>query len=140
MVLGLPKDSDEEVVKVCRADLQKITKYLIRQTHTESNQIESETWINMQKLSFCEFLYDVGMFADDKPLLELDDQDKERAKDRYLKAISAGIQGRAAVILKRNVKDLFVNGYNKKIMKLHKANHDIQICIDQYSVAQYICG
>ena len=25
-------------------------------------------------------------------------------------------------------------------MKLHKANHDIQICIDQYSVAQYICG
>ena len=25
-------------------------------------------------------------------------------------------------------------------MRLHKANHDLQICIDQYSVAQYICG
>ena len=25
-------------------------------------------------------------------------------------------------------------------MKLHKANHDLQICIDQYSCAQYICG
>ena len=61
-------------------------------------------------------------------------------KSRYLNAISAGIQGRAAVILKRDVKDLFVNGYNDKIMKLHKANHDLQICIDQYSVAQYICG
>ena len=65
---------------------------------------------------------------------------QEIAKTRYLDAISAGIHGKAAVILKREVKDMFVNGYNKQIMKLHKANHDIQICIDQYSVAQYICG
>ena len=25
-------------------------------------------------------------------------------------------------------------------MKLQKSNHDIQICIDQFSCAQYICG
>ena len=25
-------------------------------------------------------------------------------------------------------------------MRLHKANHDLQICIDHYSCAQYICG
>ena len=30
--------------------------------------------------------------------------------------------------------------YNASIMRLHKANHDLQICIDQYSCAQYICG
>ena len=44
------------------------------------------------------------------------------------------------VVLKREVKDIFINGFNKKIMRLFKANHDLQICIDQYSVAQYICG
>ena len=80
------------------------------------------------------------MFTTDKSLKDCTNQEKENAKSRYLNAISAGIQGRAAVILKRDVKDLFVNGYNTKIMKLHKANHDLQICIDQYSVAQYICG
>ena len=72
--------------------------------------------------------------------MQQSDQDKDKAKIRYLNAISSGIQGSAAVIMKREVKDIFVNGYNKQIMRLHKANHDLQICIDQYSVAQYICG
>ena len=40
----------------------------------------------------------------------------------------------------RKVKDIFTNGYNKKVMKLHQANHDIQINIDQYACAQYVCG
>ena len=44
------------------------------------------------------------------------------------------------VFMKRKVRDLFINGYNKKIMRIFKANHDLQICIDQYSCAQYICG
>ena len=44
------------------------------------------------------------------------------------------------IVLKREVKDIFINGYNSKIMRIFKANHDLQICIDQYSVAQYICG
>ena len=25
-------------------------------------------------------------------------------------------------------------------MRLFKSNHDLQICIDQYACAQYICG
>ena len=44
------------------------------------------------------------------------------------------------VFMKRKVRDIFINGYNKKIMRMFKANHDLQICIDQYSCAQYICG
>ena len=80
------------------------------------------------------------MFPVGKALAEFSDQERECARVRYMSAISAGVQGRAAVTLKRETKDLFLNGYNKKIMKLHKANHDIQICIDHYSVAQYICG
>ena len=80
------------------------------------------------------------MFDASKRFEEMTDQDKENAKLRYLNAISASVQGNAAVIMKREAKDVFVNGYNKQIMMLHKANHDLQICIDQYSVAQYICG
>ena len=140
VVLGLSKDTDEDIIKTCRADLSKITKYLVRQTHRENNRVESESWEKLKQLSFWEFLYEVGMFATDKLLKDCTNQEKENAKSRYLNAISASIQGRAAVILKRDVKDLFVNGYNTKIMKLHKANHDLQICIDQYSIAQYICG
>ena len=94
----------------------------------------------MKCFDFWEFLYESGMFIDDRPLSEFTDQEKKNARTRYLNAISVGIQGRASVILKRKVKDLFVNGFNRAIMKLHKANHDLQICIDQYSVAQYICG
>ena len=33
-----------------------------------------------------------------------------------------------------------MNGFNLTIMRLHKANHDMQICIDQFACAQYICG
>ena len=65
---------------------------------------------------------------------------RKLAKERYLNALSASIQGTASVFLKRKVKDIFVNAYNKKIMAIFQANHDLQICIDQYSCAQYICG
>ena len=136
VVQGLPKDTSEDIVKTCKADLQKIVKYLVRQTYTESNQNESECWERLKSFGFWEFLYDVGMFPVGKTLAECNDQDRCSAKVRYLNAISAGVQGRAAVILKRETKDLFLNGYNKNIMKLHKTNHDIQICIDHYSVAQ----
>ena len=55
-------------------------------------------------------------------------------------AISASVQGTAIVVLRRDVKDIFVNAFNASIMRLHKANHDLQICIDHYACAQYICG
>lgn len=91
-------------------------------------------------MNFWEFLYEVGMFKENKSLAMFTGQEKENAKLRYMNAISAGIQGSASVILKREVNDIFVNGFNRQIMKLHQANHDLQICIDQYSVGQYICG
>ena len=78
------------------------------------------------------------MFEGNKMLNEYTDENKKVAKERYLDAISASIQGNAAVVLKREVKDIFLNGYNKTLMKIHRANHDLQICIDQYSCAQYI--
>ena len=80
------------------------------------------------------------MFFDQKQIHEYTDEEKQTAKQQYLNAISSSVQGTAIMIMKRKVKDIFLNGYNKQIMRVHKANHDLQICIDQYSCAQYICG
>ena len=98
VVLGLTKDMDEDMIKKCKADLAKITKYLIRQTHRESDQVESESWKKLKQLNFWEFLYEVGMFTTDKLLKDYTNEEKENARSRYLNAIAAGIQGRAAVI------------------------------------------
>ena len=57
------------------------------------------------KLNFWEFLLAVGMFKENKDLHEYSEDEKIEAKSRYLEAISSSIQGSAAVILKRKVKD-----------------------------------
>ena len=44
------------------------------------------------------------------------------------------------MFLRRQVNDIFVNGYSKVIMNLHNANHDVQIVVDPYTVGQYILG
>ena len=44
--------------------------------------------------------------------------EQQEAKLRYLDAISVSVQGTAIVVLKRKVKDIFVNGYNASIMRL----------------------
>ena len=80
------------------------------------------------------------MFNGNKALKDYSDVEREESKSKYLDAISTSVQGTGVMILERKVRDIFVNGYNANIMRLHKANHDLQICIDQYSCAQYICG
>ena len=127
LIAGMSKETDDDLMKKYKADLDKITKFLIRQTTTEHIHDESETFQKLKKLNFWEFLFEVGMFASDMKLEQCTDLDKQNAKIRYMNAISAGIQGSAAVILKRDVKDIFVNGFNRQIMKLHQANHDLQI-------------
>ena len=73
------------------------------------------------------------MFIENKRFDKYTEEERIAAKTRYLNAISASVRGSAVVIIKRKVRDIFVNGYNKNIMRLHKANHDVQICIDHYS-------
>ena len=62
------------------------------------------------------------MFKGNKALEEYDEVEKNEAKSRYLDAISASVRGTGIVVLKRKVTDIFVNGYNTNIMRLHKAN------------------
>ena len=44
------------------------------------------------------------------------------------------------MFLKRNPKDVFTNNFNPNLMLIHGANHDVQMVVDQYACAQYICG
>ena len=140
LIKGIPKDMDEKIIKARKDDLNKIIKFLIRQTYTEQKLEDQESWKRLKCLNFWEFLFEAGMFVGSKSLEDYDELEKRNAKTRYLDAISASVQGTGTVVLKRKVKDIFVNGYNSSIMRLHKANHDLQICIDHYACAQYICG
>ena len=139
-ILGITKDITEEEVKKRRQDLLKIRKYLIRQTYSEGKRNDNERWKKLERLNFLEFLRDVGMFVTDKDISMYDDSEIENAKKRYVSALSASVRGTGSVFLKRNPKDIFTNNFNPNLMLIHGANHDIQMVVDQYACAQYICG
>ena len=54
--------------------------------------------------------------------------DKGRVKKN---ALSVSVCGTGAIFLKKNPKDVLTNNFNRQLMRVHKANHDIQIVIDQ---------
>ena len=101
LVTGIARETSEDDVKKYKADLSKIIKYLIRNTYTENKHERNIGWQKLQGLNFWEFLYEVGMFSEDKLFEQLSNVDKTKAKERYLNAISASIRGSAAVIHKR---------------------------------------
>ena len=131
-------DAEEEEVKKRRLDLRKIRKFLLRQSYGHLE--DSDSWRKLKSLDFWSFLYEVGMFLDDKKFEEYIEAERKEAKTRYFSAISVGIRGTGAVFLRRGTKDIFLNNFNPNLMLLHAANHDLQVVVDQYAVAQYIVG
>ena len=69
-------------------------------------------------MDFWTFLYEAGMFRDNKQLNQYTKDEKELAKTRYLNAISASVKGTAMLLLKRKVKDIFVNAYNLSLIHI----------------------
>ena len=132
LVLQASQELSEEEINQRKLDLKKIKKFLIRQTHNENLDADPEKMNKLKTLSFWDFLYEVGMFSKDKPICGFSTTEKEDAKRKYLNALSVSVSGKACVILKRKVEDIFVNGYSKVIMNLHNANHDVQIVVDPY--------
>ena len=57
--------------------------------------------------------------------------EKEAALSRYKNALSASVRGTGKVFQKRSTADMFTNNYNRRLLAVHKANHDLQIVIDQ---------
>ena len=63
-------------------------KYLVRHTIDEK-------WENLKDMKFDEFLFEVGMFESSVKYDIIRDEDRKKAKLRYIRAISSGIQGSA---------------------------------------------
>ena len=78
-----------------------------------------------------EFLFNVGMFKEEKSIGQYSKSEKEHAYQRYLNALSVSVRGTGAIFLKRNPKDVLTNNFNRQLMRVHKANNDIQVVIDQ---------
>ena len=136
---GVSRDANEEdEVKKRRQDLRKIRKFLLRQSY--GHEENSDSWSKLKSLDFWKFLYEVGMFEDGKEFVQYTDAERQEARRRYLNAISVGIRGTGAVFLRRGTKDIFLNNFNPNLMLLHAANHDLQVVVDQFAVAQYIVG
>ena len=69
------------------------------------------------------------MFKENKTKIEdYSTKEKALALDRYL---DASVRGSGHIFLKRSTCDIFVNNFNRRILQIHKANHDIQIVVDQ---------
>ena len=126
LIMGFSKDlsSDEKAQR--KSDLKKIKKYLIRQSYDQ----ESEAYSNFKKLTFLEFLHNAGMF-EEKSSNYYTDAEKVNAYERYINALSASVKGTGQIFLERSTEDLFTNNFNLQLLKLHQANIDIQIVIDQ---------
>jgi hypothetical protein len=125
---------DEKSKLTRRNDLKKIKKFLIRQSFSEtSKHEETEEFQKLKSLSFLEFLFEVGMFVKEKKLEGYSEHEKMNAYNRYLDALSASVKGTGSVFLKRETKDLFTNNFNRRLLGIHKANHDIQMVVDQVS-------
>ena len=61
LIIGVSKDMDEEIIKKRKEDLNKIVKFLIRQTCDDKGNYGVES-SNLKNLNFFEFLYKAGMF------------------------------------------------------------------------------
>jgi hypothetical protein len=58
--------------------------------------------------------------------------------ERYILAIRSCIQSNNKVYLKRTPRDVFMNGYSEKILRLHRANMGVQFVIDAYACCGYV--
>ena len=134
-VRGFPEDTNEDEIKQAKKDYKKIRKYLLRLTHAEDFK-ESDRWKSFIKLTFNEFLYEIGMVKDGKDANDM--EALKEAKTRYINALRCEVKSSGMVILKRRPADILTNNFHKKLIKLHQANMDIQFITDEYAVAEYI--
>ena len=88
----------------------KIRKYLLRFSH-EMSDMDPAKVEKFNRLTFYEFLYEVGMFEDGQ-----DPSNKvfqQIAKERYLTALRCEIKSSGFLLIKRTTKDIFTNNFNK---------------------------
>ena len=134
---AFPSDIDEDQLKEAKKDYRKIKMYLLRLTDGDVFK-ETEEWKKFIRLSFNEFLYELGFLKEKE---DMKNQKKcKDARKRYLTALRCDVKSTGMVLLKRNTSDIFTNSYNKYLLKLFQSNMDIQFICDEYAVCEYICN
>ena len=109
-LLAFPEDVDENKLKEAKKDYQRVRKYLLRITHGD-NFKQSDEWKYFQQLTFNQFLFQVGMFKDEK---STNDENRiKEARSRYLKAIRCEVKSSGMLLLKRNTTDILTNNFNQ---------------------------
>ena len=83
-ILAFPKDTHAKVLKKAKDDYQQIRKYLQRLTHSE-DYINTIRYKEFEKMSFFDYLFEVGMFEEDTS--KDDPEAQQKARDRYLSAL-----------------------------------------------------
>ena len=58
--------------------------------------------------------------------------------DDYEKSLKISSRGNT-IILKRKIKERMVNNYNGKMLKVWRANIDVQVCLDNFAIVTYVC-
>ena len=105
-----PADYPKELLKKAKDDYMKIRKYLLRFSH-EMSDMDPAKVEKFNRLTFYEFLYEVGMFEDGQdPTNKVFQQ---IAKERYLTALRCEIKSSGFLLIKRTTKDIFTNNFNK---------------------------
>lgn len=115
------EEYSEEEIKIATKNLKKIQKFLCRQTYASKRGEVTEERKRFLKLTFEEFLSHLDLTL-----------------EQYEMALKTSIKGHAKLFLQRSPEQVFINNYNKKIMKMHDSNQDISIVIDEFQVAQYL--
>lgn len=133
----ISKDEDPKCVNQMQKDLKHIRAYLIRRTQFKESKENEGKWLKFINFTFNEFLSDLGFF-EGLSLSKSEDQRRHMAKQRYLNALRADINGSGYVYLKRKTCDIFINNYNRHLIGLLKCNHDLQYVFDQWCCANYI--
>ena len=137
-LLAISKEEDQNEVNQMKKDLRMIQTYLIRRRYCRESKAEGhKLWLKFEKMSFEEFLKDLGMMQDlDEKLSET--EKVEIATKRYVKALRADIKGNGAVYHRRNPSDVYINNYSRKYMPLLRANHDLQYITEPHCCANYV--
>ena len=133
------KDEDPDVISHAKKDFKNIRKYLLRQTYCPpgAKREDQPAYKKLQQQSFREFLEAVGMFEGLDPVFG---DTMKQARERYHKALRVSIKGQIKVFGERNMKSLFMNNFNKNLIKLNPSNQDVSYIGDAYGAAGYVCG
>lgn len=138
-ITAFPRDHPKQEVNKAKEDFVKVRKYLLRLTNTPDYKTSTE-WREFQSMSFAQFLFAVGMYEDNAVFEDEDEESFKKAQERYFTALRCDVKSTGYILLERSCADVFINNFNKNIILMHPANHDLQFVTDPYAVVQYIVG